>query len=242
METQLLEVLVRNLATLLQDKKISSLDLVDQEFLSKYTYDAISLEGTNRMPYEKVKHLIELDTKPDYSEKEINEVLNHVKCFNTIKKWALEKSDLLEDDIKDLHNMLEANIYVGGIYRNVNIQIRGAIHQPPSYVKVYDRMKRMFDDLKRLELNDFDKAIFIHANLAKIHPFLDGNGRLGRLVLNFYLIKLGYLPITISIDNRNEYFESIDKFKVDKDLEPLKNFVIKELILRYETIIEQLED
>lgn len=242
MGKELLEVLVRNLNNLLEDQKISSLDEFDKEFIAIYTYDGVSLEGRNKIPFESVKFLIEYGITPEYSEREVKEVLNHVRVFEEIIKLVKIKKDLTEEDLKDLHNLLEHEIYIGGVYRNVNIMITGAQHQPPNYVKVYDRMKRLFDDLETSNLDYFNKGILLHANLAKIHPFLDGNGRLGRLVLNFYLMKAGYLPISISLDDRDLYFATIDEFKINKNIEPLTNFIIKKLITRYEDKIKELEE
>lgn len=242
MGKELLEVLVRNLNNLLKDNKISSLSEFDADFVAKYTYDAVSLEGRNKIPYEKVKFLIEFGKTPEYSEREVKEVLNHVKCFNKVKDWVNTKKDLSEEDIKDLHNLLEQEIYIGGVYRNVNISITAAQHQPPNYIKVYDRMNRMFNDLINLNLDYFNKGIFIHANLAKIHPFLDGNGRLGRLVLNFYLMKAGYLPISITLDDRDRYFKTLEEFKINKDVEPLTDYIVSKLIERYEEVIKTFEE
>lgn len=242
MQKELLEVLVRNLNNLLKDKKINDLSYFDEEFVAKYTYDAISMEGRNKIPYEKIKVLIEHKQIPNYSEREIKEVLNHVKCYEKICEWSKTKKDLSEEDIKDLHHLLEDEIYIGGVYRNVNISINEAQHQPPNYIKVYDRMKRLFDDIITNDFSYLEKGVFIHAHLAKIHPFLDGNGRLGRLVLNFYLMKAGYLPISIAVSEREAYFKTIDEFKINRDIKPLTSFVINKLVERYELELKNLEN
>lgn len=222
-----------------QDDKVLE---IEKDFLNRYTYDAVSLEGRNKVTYEKVTRIIELNDKTGYSEREIKEVLNHVNAFNHVLKLTNDKDRLNEDDIKDLHQILEEGIVLGGVYRNVNIQIPGATHQPPSSVKVYDRMKRLFNDLKDSNLNYFDEGLLIHATLAKIHPFLDANGRASRLVLNFYLIKSGYIPISIKIDKRDEYFKALEEFKVNKDINPLKQFVLKLLNDRYDKEILKLQN
>lgn len=242
MQKELLEVLVRNLKNLMVDKKINDLSYFDKEFVARYTYDAISMEGRNKIPFEKIKFLIEHKQIPDYSEREIKEVLNHVRCYERICEWSKTKKELSEEDIKDLHNLLEDEIYIGGVYRNVNISITGAQHQPPNYVKVYDRMKRLFSDIESANLNYLDKGILMHATIAKIHPFLDGNGRLGRLVLNFYLMKSNLLPISISIEDRDDYFKQIEEFKINKNIEPLTSFIIDKLVARYELELKKLEE
>ena len=98
--------------------------------------------------------------------------------------------------LKDLHELLVDGIFQGGVYRNVNIQIIGATHQPPDYVKVYDRMAKVFRNLADFEGTPIERAVYINAAISKIHPFLDANGRVARLLMNYYLIKAGYLPVS----------------------------------------------
>jgi Fic family protein len=86
-----------------------------------------------------------------------------------------------------------------------------------------------------------DEAVYFHATLAKIHPFLDGNGRLARLVLNYYLIKNNDLPISIPIKLKETYIQQLEIFKIEKNIEPLKAFIEKLLIERYEDVINTLE-
>lgn len=241
MDDKLLEVNGKLLENLLKENKITDLAEFDKDFLVNYTYDAISLEGKNKMTFENVKKLIERKAVAGYSEREVKEVLNHVDAYYELIKLTKSQDELLEEDIKDLHAIIQKDIIVGGVYRNVNVQIPGATHQPPSYIKVYVRMKRMFDDLALNDFDFFDKGLFMHANLAKIHPFLDGNGRVGRLILNFYLIKSGHIPISIPLKYRKEYFDRLDHFKNEKEILPLKNFIKKLLNERYVELIEKLE-
>lgn len=240
MEEKLLDSNVKAFENLVKGQR-DKLEEIEKDFLNKYTYDAVSLEGRNKMTFEKVKRLIELGDKSDYSEREIKEVVNHVKAYNYILKLANERNTLNEEILKDIHQLLEEGIVIGGVYRNVNIQIPGATHQPPNSVKVYDRMKRLFNDINDNELNLLDEGLLIHATLAKIHPFLDANGRLSRLVLNFYLIKSNYLPISISTNKREEYFKTLEEFKVNKDIKPLKKFIVNLLNERYNEEILKLE-
>ena len=115
---------------------------------------------------------------------------------------------------------------LGGLYRNVDISIKGSNHTPCSHIKVYDRMKKYFDTLKERELN-LETIAYSHLQLAKIHPFLDGNGRCARLVMNYYLLKAGYAPVTIPYDMKDEYFACLESFKVDKDIQPFVQFLTK---------------
>ena len=107
-----------------------ALEDIMEAFKVVYTYDAISLEGQNRIPYEDVKTLIQRKTLLEYSEREQKEVLNHVLAFEKILSMVKHKEAMTEDKLKDLHEMVVDGIFQGGVYRNVNIQMMGSTHQP----------------------------------------------------------------------------------------------------------------
>ncbi|MFA5560886.1 MAG: Fic family protein [Acholeplasmataceae bacterium] len=241
MAKELLEVQHKNLSNLIKECDLEQLQAMEQEFVVKYTFDAISMEGKNTISLEDVNRLINAKALPKYTEREQKEVLNHVKAYDLIKQWIEQKIVLDEERLKDLHEVLVEDIFQGGVYRNVNIQIKGATHQPPDYVKVYDRMNKLFQKIDNVEGDAVEKAVYIHASFAKIHPFFDGNGRLARLLLNYYLIKEDYLPISIPLAKRDEYFDRLEHFKVEKDTTPLVDFVKELLVEQYEKVINKLE-
>jgi len=241
MDKDLLEVQRKNLSNLLKECDENKVLLEEEQFTYVYTYDAISMEGKNKIPFEDVKRLIKHKTLPEYSEREQKEVLNHVKAFEWVKKYAGENRDVTEDMLKDLHELLVDGIFQGGVYRNVNIQIIGATHQPPDYVKVYDRMAKVFRNLADFEGTPIERAVYINAAISKIHPFLDANGRVARLLMNYYLIKAGYLPVSVPVGLREEYFKNLEIFKIEKNLTPLVEFITGLLVKRYENIINNLE-
>ena len=133
-------------------------------------------------------------------------VHNHYLAFNMVKDYAEENKVLTEDFFKDVHERVVSGIIQGGLYRNVDISIKGSHHTPCSYIKVYDRMHKYFDAINNSNEDPVKLACYAHLQLAKIHPFLDGNGRLSRLMMNFILIKNGLLPISISVKKRLQYF------------------------------------
>lgn len=242
MEKDILEVQRNHLHNILKEVGSHALDHVMEAFKIVYTYDAISLEGQNRIPFEDVKKLIERKTLLEYSEREQKEVLNHLKTFEKVINMLDHKEHLTEDKLKDLHEMIVDGIFQGGVYRNVNIQMMGSSHQPTDHAKVYDRMHKLFSSLDTTSFETpLEEAVYIHATLAKIHPFLDGNGRLARIVLNYYLMKANYLPISIPIRLKETYIEKLEIFKSEKNIAPLKTFFEILLIERYEDVISQLE-
>lgn len=241
MAKDLLEVQKKHYEILLQEQDQASLKRIHEDFLTSYTYDAVSLEGNSKIPFSEIKRLVRLNEVIDKNSKSEKEVINHIRAFNKVLELVKRNKDLTEEQLKDIHAILLEDIMIGGVYRNVNVQIIGGAHQPPDYLKVYDKMKNLFLDLSNSDLDDFSKGIFLHVNLAKTYPFLDGNGRMARLVLNSYLIKAGYIPISIPLDDREEYFKNLEIFKVDKNIEPIKNYIISLLNNRYETLIKQLD-
>ncbi len=102
-------------------------------------------------------------------------------------------------------------------------------------------MAKFFKNLELFKGTPLEKATYAHASIAKIHPFVDANGRLAKLVLNYFLIKEDFLPISIPLESRETYIEKLEKFKIEKDLTPLKDFFKELLIKRYEVVLKELD-
>jgi len=241
MEKDLLEVERQHLSNVVKECELKAIEEYEKKFALDYTYDAVGMEGKNRIPYEEVARLSYTKALLGYSEREQKEILNHLKAFDFVKKEAKENKSFTEEILKDIHEILVEGIFQGGVYRNVNINIFGASHQPPDYVKVYDRMSRFFRDIEHFEGNIIEKATYAHASIAKIHPFVDANGRLAKLVLNYFLMLGGYLPISIPLDHRENYIEKLEIFKSEKDLAPLVEFFRALLLKQYEQILKELD-
>ena len=241
MEKDLLEVECQHLANVVKESDPKQIEEVEKRFALVYTYDAVGMVGQNRIPYEDVKRLSQAKALLGYSEREQKEILNHLKAFEFIKKEAKEKIPFTEEKMKDMHEILVEGIFQGGVYRNVNINIFGAEHQPPDYVKVYDRMSKFFRNLEHFEGTTLEKATYAHASIAKIHPFVDANGRLAKLALNYFLMVDNYLPISIPLEQREAYIEHLEAFKQEKDLKPLVHFFKGLLIKRYEEVLKDLD-
>ena len=241
MEKDLLEVEQKHLENVIGECDPAQLKDIEEKFALLYTYDAVGMVGKNRIPYEDVKRCSQAKALLEYSEREQKEILNHLKAFEFVMQEAKAKKPFNEEKMKDIHEILVDGIFQGGVYRNVNINIFGATHQPPDYVKVYDRMAKFFNNLNQFEGNSLELATYAHASIAKIHPFVDANGRLAKLVLNYFLVRNNYLPISIPLENREDYIEYLEAFKTEKDLKPLMTFFKNLLIKRYEEVIKELD-
>ncbi len=241
MEKDILEIQRQHLANVVKECDQELILEANKEFALGYTYDAVGMKGPNRIPYQDVKRLSQAKALLEYSEREQKEILNHLDAFEFVKKEVINNAPFNEEKLKDIHELLVENIFQGGVYRNVNINIFGAAHQPPDYVKVYDRMNRFFRNIDQFKGDAIQKAAYAHASIAKIHPFVDANGRLAKLVLNYFLMKESYLPISIPLEERENYFAHLESFKSNKDLKPITEFFKMLLLKRYESLLNYLD-
>jgi len=192
-----------------------------QSFELEYTHNSTAIEG-NTLTLLETKVVIEEGLSVGGKHlREIYEVINHNKAYQYIKKCISEDLILSEEIIKNIHNILMENIIPGGIYRNVDVYISGAEHTPPSPTEMYQQIKNFyFDLLEKKFANEIELAAWTHAEFVRIHPFVDGNGRTARLIMNYQLMKNGFLPISIKKESRLEYFNTLEEYAVKDNLEP----------------------
>ncbi len=240
MEKDLLEVQVKHLSNVLKECDSKQAEEADRKFALTYTCDAVAM-CDKQMSLEDVEHISKTKVLPDFSERVQKEILNHLKAYEYVKKEVHDNRPFSEEFIKDIHEILVDGIFPGGFYRNVNISIFGAAHQPPDHIKVYARMSRFFNTVDQFDGTDLEKATYAHASIAKIHPFVDANGRVAKLVLNYFLIKYDYLPISIPLDLMDEYIKNLEIFKVEKNLKPLTQFFRLILLKRYDDVLSFLD-
>ncbi len=192
-----------------------------QSFELEYTHNSTAIEG-NTLTLLETKVVIEEGLSVGGKHlREIYEVINHNKAYQYIKKCISEDLILSEEIIKNIHNILMENIIPGGIYRNVDVYISGAEHTPPSPTEMYQQIKNFyFDLLEKKFANEIELAAWTHAEFVRIHPFVDGNGRTARLIMNYQLMKKGFLPISIKKESRLEYFNTLGEYAVKGNLDP----------------------
>jgi Fic family protein len=243
MEKDLLEVEKFHFNELREEYGEEEFNNLMKEFLTTFTYESITIEGKNGISKDKVAEILATESISDsLPEREQKEALNYARAFKHVQKLVSLRRKMDEDIIKDLHEMIMDGIVQGGHYRQVNVQLKNSMHQPPNYTKVYDRMEKFIYDLEHFRGTTVQKAAFAHASILKVHPFLDGNGRLARLLLNYVLMFDGYMPVSIPLTEKDVYRDALDKFKVEKDLSPFATYIYNQLLNAYETYISALEN
>lgn len=198
----------------------------EQAFEIEYTHNSTAIEGNSLSLIETKVLLEDKISIGGKNLREIYEVVNHNKAFQYVKGCIAQAKSLDENRVKDIHAILMENIMIGGVYRNVDVYISGAKHTPPSPNEAYKQVKIFYGDLLyKSEMNAIELAAWTHAEFVKIHPFIDGNGRTARLIMNYQLMANGFLPISIAKESRLEYFIALESYAVDNDLKPYVDFI-----------------
>ena len=179
----------------------------------EWTYNSNGIEG-NTLTLRETQVVLEGITVGGKSIKEHLEAINHEKAILYLNDLVKEKNPITEWNIKSIHQLVLKDIddENAGRYRRENVTIKGATHIPPDYLKVPELMEKLV--LSYESWNDFHpiiQAALLHGELVKIHPFVDGNGRTSRLLMNLDLMNHGYNPVIIKKEDRLEYYEALDK-------------------------------
>lgn len=179
----------------------------------EWTYNSNGIEG-NTLTLRETQVVLEGITVGGKSIKEHLEAINHEKAILFLDDLVKDKEIINEWNIKNIHGLVLKDIdnENAGRYRTENVTIRGAVHIPPDYLIVPELMERLVLNYKEWDkYHPIIKAALLHGELVKIHPFIDGNGRTSRLVMNLSLMNSGYLPVIIKKDKRLDYYNALDK-------------------------------
>ncbi|MDD6490476.1 MAG: Fic family protein [Clostridia bacterium] len=201
-------------------------DNFDKAFEVDYAHNSTAIEG-NTLTLIETKVLLEDEISVgNKSLREIYEVVNHNKAFAYVKKCISDDKPLDENIVKDIHSILMENILVGGVYRNVEVRITGSEHKPPTPSEMYYQIKDFFKNINsKSYFNPIELAAWTHAEFVKIHPFVDGNGRTSRLIMNYQLMSKGFLPVSVNKEDRLEYFNCLEEYAVNNNLSSFADFV-----------------
>lgn len=202
---------------------------IEKAFDIDFTYNSTTIEG-NTLTLIEVKTVLEDNVSIGGKKiREIYEVTNHNKAFEYVKECIEKQEQLDEDKVKDIHEILTQNIMQGGIYRNTDVMITGATHTPPTPNEMYNQLRFFYDDLEKniKNMDAIELAAWTHAEFVRIHPFPDGNGRTSRLIMNYQLMKNDFLPISIKVEERLEYYNMLDEYATTGNLQPFVKFIEK---------------
>ena len=202
----------------------TELKRLQEEFMIENTYHSNAIEGNTLTLRETALILQEGITIAEKPIREHLEVIGHKDAFLYVVELADRAEPLTERTIKDIHSLVLMNDAANrGVYRRVPVRILGAEHTPPQPYLVPVEMERLIAEYEPMKQDRhiLEAIGLFHLLFEGVHPFTDGNGRTGRLILNLELIKAGLLPINIKFADRKRYYECFDKYYTNRNAEPM---------------------
>ncbi|MDR1342424.1 MAG: Fic family protein [Prevotellaceae bacterium] len=214
----------------------------------EYTFESNRIEGNTLTLQETALVVSEGVTIGGKSMREHLEAINHAQAIEFIKEIASADVDITERTVKEIHALIlhGINREQAGRYRSVPVMIVGSRHMPPQPYLIAPQMEQFIRDYSSLQSNGAHPvlvAAFLHDELVKIHPFIDGNGRTSRLLMNLYLLSKGYPIATLKGDSeaKQAYYTALEQSHVDSDRKPFNLLVanaVKQSLEKYLQIIE----
>ncbi len=217
------------------------------DFLIDYTYNTNAIEGNTLTLRETAMVLNDGITISKKPLKDHLEAIGHKEAFEYVEEMVRNQSSLSESLIKDIHSLvLMDQPRDKGKYRSVPVSIMGAIHETAQPWDVPIQMEKLLFSYNKEKVFSFEKTARFHLELEAIHPFIDGNGRTGRLILNLELMKAGYLPINIKYVDVESYYECFSFYHQNgKNPEKLTHLIStyeKQELIRYIGILQQIKE
>lgn len=215
---------------------------LDEQFAVEYTYNSNAIEGNTLTLRETdlVLRGLTVDKKP---LKDHLDVVGHKEAFDYVSQLVKGKEPLTERVIKQIHFLvLGRDIQNRGVYRNVPVYISGAKTQTVEPLLIPEKIQELLKWYQNDAQDDFlTKIALFHLRFESIHPFIDGNGRTGRLLVNLELMKLGYPPIDIKFTDRNAYYNAFDSYSETGSPKAMFKLFAKYLTERLKRYIETVK-
>lgn len=213
-----------------------------EQFMIDYTYNSNAIEG-NTLTLKETAMVLEgmtIDQKP---LKDHLEVVGHRDAFLYVEDIAKD-TKISEFVIKNIHSLVLLNRPEDkGTYRKIPVTIMGAYTEPVQPYMIEPRMSELLseNEKRKKKMHAIERISRFHLEFEGIHPFIDGNGRCGRLILNLDLIQNGYPAINVKFADRKKYYEAFDAFYQNDTAEPMIELVAQYVIERLTQYLEILK-
>lgn len=184
-----------------------------EKLVLEWTYHSNAIEG-NTLTLKETKVVLEGITVGGKSLREHLEAINHREAIFYVEDIVARRQPLSERLIREVHSLILKGIddRNAGVWRRENVVIAGAEHKPPDFLLVPDQMRDLVEWHGRegRALHPVERAARLHSELVRVHPFVDGNGRTARLLMNLDLLTDGYPPAVIRKEDRLRYYDALD--------------------------------
>jgi Fic family protein len=223
--------------------KDALIKLVNEAEIAEQVYNSNAIENSTLSLEETEKILLQIDLDRSVSERELFEAKNLARVVSYIDKKAKEQ-ELNPDIIPTLHKMLLSNIHddIAGRFRKPKEYVRVGSHIAPSPEAIDGGLEKMFSEYNGASGENIVRRIArLHLAFEYLHPFNDGNGRIGRVINNYLLIREGFVPINIKFMDRKKYYDAFKEFQEEGSSSIMEEIVAKALTNSYHKRLAYLE-
>ncbi|MCX6757779.1 MAG: Fic family protein [Candidatus Nomurabacteria bacterium] len=224
--------------------KEALINLVSEAEVAEQVYNSNAIENSTLTLEETEKILLQIDLDRYINEREIFEAKNLARVVSYIEKRSKEQ-DLTLEVILSLHKMLISNIRddIAGRFRKDKEFVRVGSHIAPSPQEILERLENMLAEYNANSHESIVKRIArLHLVFEHTHPFVDGNGRIGRVLNNYLLIREGFVPINIKFIDRKKYYNAFKEFDEKGKTKIMEEIVAKALTNSYHKRLAYLEN
>lgn len=221
-------------------KILAQPDIRDR-FILKLTYHSNRIEGSTLTEPDTAAILFDNTALPDKSLTEQLEAKNHQTALNYVFNQVIKKEKIDENLILKLHSILMNGVRPdAGFYRRHGVRITGVDLPTANYLSVPKLMNSIFTEMSKKPTDVISLSARIHSRFEQIHPFSDGNGRVGRLLMNAIFLKHNLAPAIIQQQQKQLYYTYLYKAQTTKDQSQLENFLC-DAVMEGFNILERLD-
>ncbi|BDF05288.1 Fic family protein [[Clostridium] hylemonae] len=213
-----------------------------EEFVVEYTYNSNAIEG-NTLTLRETDMVLRGLTIGQKPLKDHMEAIGHKEAFDLVRDFVKDQEPLSERVIKHIHYLVLADKKDDrGVYRRVPVRIMGAKHEPAQPYLIKPKMEQLLEFYNNSKEHIIPRLARFHIEFEGIHPFIDGNGRTGRLLVNLELMKAGYPPIDIKFTDRISYYNAFDEYHVKHNLGAMEKLFAGYVNDRLDSYLVMLEE
>lgn len=215
---------------------------LNEEFTVEFTYNSNAIEGNalTLRETDMVLRGLTIDQKP---LKDHMEAVGHKEAFDFVRELVQKNTPMSERVVQQIHYLVLADKREDrGVYRRVPVRIMGAHHEPMQPYLIQPRMEQLMLSYAESTEHIVKKLARFHIEFESIHPFIDGNGRTGRLLVNLELMKAGYPPIDIKFTDRISYYNAFDAYNDKGKIDAMENLFagyVNERLDQYLTMLQE---
>lgn len=217
------------------------LERLNEDFGIEFTYNSNAIEGSTLTLRETdlVLKGMTIDKKP---LEEHMAAINHKEAFDYIRELVTAKEVLSTYLIKQTHYLVLANKKDDrGVFRKIPVRILGAKHDVCDPMFIEEELNKLLNDYNNSDDFILNKIVWFHIKFEAIHPFIDGNGRTGRLLINLELMKHGYPPVDIKYTDRQKYYKAFDEYHDKNNIKPFQKLLFEYLKERLDLYLKYLD-